>query len=60
MTKKDLMEMLKNYEDDTVIVIAEDKIDPWSGHRYGVNLCDIEVYEGDNKDKKHFAIRQKN
>ena len=35
MTKKELMEILANFEDDTVIVIAEPYYDPWSGHRNG-------------------------
>jgi hypothetical protein len=35
MTKKELMVMLENFEDDTVVVIAKPFFDPWSGHRDG-------------------------
>ena len=35
MTKKELMEKLANFDDDTVVVIATPDFDPWSGHRNG-------------------------
>ena len=33
MTKKELMEKLANFDDDTVVVIATPDFDPWSGRR---------------------------
>ena len=58
MTKKELIEKLEGYDDNAIIVIAEDKVDPWSGHHYGVNLYDVEAWEGDNDNKQYFVIRQ--
>ena len=59
MTKKDLIEMLKDYDENTVIVFCKDSIDPRSGHHCGLSLSHIEVRAEDNVDKKYFKIRQK-
>lgn len=53
MTKKELMEMLKNFDDNKVIVIAEPSYDPWSGHRVGDTTYEIEEIK---KDKEKIKI----
>ena len=53
MTKKELMEMLKNFDDNETIVIAEPYYDPWSGHRDGDITHEIKEIE---KDKEKIKI----
>ena len=59
MTKRELIEMLKDYDENTMVVFCEDDIDPRSGHYFGLSLSNLEVRAEDNVDKKYFRIRQK-
>ena len=52
MTKKELMEMLANFEDDAVVVIAKPYYDPWSGHRDGDIVHEIKEIEKDEEKIK--------
>lgn len=53
MTKKELMEMLKNFNDNEVIVIAKPFYDPQSGHRDGDTTYEIKEIK---KDKEKIKI----
>lgn len=52
MTKKELMEMLANFEDDTMVVIATPDFDPWSGHGNGDITYEIKEIKEDKKEIK--------
>ena len=52
MTKKELMEMLANFEDDTMVVIAKPYFDPWSGHRDGDTTYAIKEVMKDKDEVK--------
>ena len=55
MTKKELMEMLANFEDDTMVVIATPDFDPWSGRRNGDTTYAIkEVIKDKDEVKIYF------
>ena len=55
MTKKELMEMLANFDDDRVVVIAKPYFDPWSGHRDGDTTYAIkEVIKDKDEIKIYF------
>ena len=52
MTKKELMKMLANFDDDTMVVIAKPFYDPWSGHRDGDITYEIKEIKEDKKEIK--------
>ena len=52
MTKKELMEMLKDFDDNETIVIAKVCYDPWSGHRDGDTTYEIKEVKKDKKEIK--------
>ena len=55
MTKKELMEMLANFEDDTMVVIATPDFDPWSGHQDGdITYAIKEVIKDKDEVKIYF------
>ena len=55
MTKKELMEMLANFDENTAVVIAKPYFDPWSGHRDGDTTYAIkEVIKDKDEVKIYF------
>lgn len=55
MTKKELMEMLKDFDDNAVVVIATRQYDPRDGFPMGDLVKDIEqVKEDKEKIKLYF------
>lgn len=52
MTKKELIEMLKNFDDNEVVVIAKPYYDPWSGHRDGDTKYEIKEVKKDKEEIK--------
>ena len=52
MTKKELMEMLKDFDDNETIVIAKVCYDPMSGHRDGDTIYKIKEVKKDKEAVK--------
>ena len=52
MIKKELMEILKNFDDNDTIVIATPYYDPWSGHRSGDTTYEIKEIKKDKEEIK--------
>lgn len=52
MTKKELIEMLANFEDNAMVVIAKPHYDPWSGHLDGDCTYTIQEVIKDEEEVK--------
>ena len=57
MTKKELIEMLKNFDDNEAIVIAKPYYDPWSGHHDGDTTYEIKEIKKDKEENDYESFK---